>query len=125
MMNSVETIRIGHGDTILVQLQAENMETGITAPLPAAVMATISRIKLVLASGVVIDSDDAGVGLGAGLPFDHAVDQTAGKLALTLGGVATMAGKEGRYTSPHLDIYFGGALPICFPAQEIKIISAG
>lgn len=124
MSNAIETIRIGHGGTILVQLQAENMETGITAPLPEVVMNTISRIQLVLASGVVIDSSTTGVGLGAGLPFDHTIDPAAAKLAVTVGGITQIVGMEGHYTCPHFDIYFGGELPIYFAAPEIKIIPA-
>lgn len=112
-MTGLETIRIGHGGTILVQLQAENMETGITGPLPEALMAAITRVRLVLTSGVVVDSE--ATGLGSGQPFDHEVDQTAAKLALTLGGAGSLVGKEGSYRQASLRIYFGNDLPIPFP----------
>ena len=125
MANSVETIRIGHGGTVLLQLEAENMETGVTAPLPEAVMTTISRVKLVLASGVLIDSAASGVGLGAGLPFDHTVDPAEGKLALTLGGLPGLADNEGYYENVHLDIYYGStAWPIEFAMPGIRVLAA-
>lgn len=122
-MSSAEVIRIGHGGTILLQLQAESMDTGAVIPVPESQMAAISRVVLQLASGKSIDSDVAG--LGAAQAFDHTIDQTAGKLALTLGPTAQIVGFEGNYArGQHLDIYFGTAYPIEFPCPPIKILPA-
>lgn len=123
-MSSAETIRVGHGGTILLQLQAENMETGITAPLPESVMGTISRVVLVLSNTVKIDSAVDGVGLGQGLPFDHTINPLAAKLAITVGDLAQMIGLGGNYPRPHLDVYFGGTTPIEFAAMPIKVFPA-
>jgi len=121
--NSTATIRIGHGSSIIVQLRAEQVDTGEEVILTALQMASIERVALCLEAGKVIDSDDAVIGLGADQEFDHEIDTAAAKMVVTVGGTTAIAAMAGEYEYPHLDIYFAGkTLPVAFAFPPVLVL---
>lgn len=82
IMRSKLEIYLGGGNTIDLQLTAENADTGVIAPLSAQLMAMIEQCKFACGSTII---DSAAAGLGAEQPFDHITNADSGILSLALG----------------------------------------
>lgn len=128
MRNTPASVRIGYADSIKVRMEAENAETGEIVNLTQAQMQDIKRIKLVIGTGAVLDSDTPTIGLGAGKVFDNTVDDANAVLLISMGTNAALADLAGDYEDPHLAVYFNsvdsGNSPVSCLTMPISVIAA-